>query len=159
MSRVTDHRALEGLTGIAAPDVSSPTRRLGRPARMGYQPALDGVRALSVIAVLLYHAGFTWMHGGFFGVEVFFVVSGFLITSLLLDEHEGSGRVALGQFWLRRARRLLPALVLVLVAVGVWAALWGSPLVRSDLRRDYPWALLYAANWGQIVGEIGRAHV
>ena len=119
---------------------------------MGYQPALDGVRALSVIAVLLYHAGFSWMHGGFFGVEVFFVVSGFLITSLLLDEHEGSGRVALSQFWLRRARRLLPALVLVLVAVGVWAALWGSALVRSDLRRDYPWALFYAANWGQIVG-------
>jgi peptidoglycan/LPS O-acetylase OafA/YrhL len=157
VSKVTSHRALEGLAtiggaGDGAGDGSPPARRVGRPPRMGYQPALDGVRALSVIAVLLYHAGFTWMHGGFFGVEVFFVVSGFLITSLLLDEHEGSGRVALGQFWLRRARRLLPALVLVLVAVGVWAALWGSALARSDLRRDYPWALLYAANWGQIVG-------
>jgi peptidoglycan/LPS O-acetylase OafA/YrhL len=119
---------------------------------MGYQPSLDGVRAVSVIAVLLYHAGFTWMHGGFFGVEVFFVVSGFLITSLLLDERERSGRVSLGQFWLRRARRLLPALVLVLVATGVYAALRGSSLMQSDVRRDLPWALGYAANWGQIVG-------
>lgn len=152
MSHVTQHRALEALSSLPG-EVSSPTRRLTRPpARMGYQPALDGVRALSVMAVLLYHAGFTWMHGGFFGVEVFFVVSGFLITSLLLDERERDGRVSLRQFWLRRARRLLPALLLVLVTVGVWAALWGSDLVRSDLRRDYPWALLYAANWGQIIG-------
>jgi peptidoglycan/LPS O-acetylase OafA/YrhL len=119
---------------------------------MGYQPSLDGVRAISVVAVLLYHAGFSWLHGGFLGVEVFFVVSGFLITSLLLDERERDGRVSLGQFWLRRARRLLPALVLVLVAVGVYAALWGSAQMQSDLRRDYPWSILYAANWGQIVG-------
>ena len=119
---------------------------------MGYQPSLDGVRAVSVIAVILYHAGFAWMHGGFFGVEVFFVVSGFLITALLLDERERSGGVSLRSFWLRRARRLLPALVLVLIAVGVYAALAGSDLVRSDVRRDLPWALGYAANWGQIVG-------
>ncbi len=119
---------------------------------MGYQPSLDGVRAISVVAVLLYHAGFSWMHGGFFGVEVFFVVSGFLITSLLLDERERSGRVSLGQFWLRRARRLLPALAMVLVATGVYASLWGSAQMQSDLRRDFPWAIFYAANWGQIVG-------
>ena len=60
---------------------------------MGYQPGLDGLRAVSVIAVLLYHAGFGWMHGGFLGVEVFFVVSGYLITSLLLEEKEGTGGV------------------------------------------------------------------
>lgn len=119
---------------------------------MGYQPSLDGVRAVSVIAVLFYHAGFSWMHGGFFGVEVFFVVSGFLITSLLIEEHDRHGRVDLGQFWLRRARRLLPALVMVLVATGVWAALFGTAQHRSDLRRDYPWSIFYAANWGQIAG-------
>jgi peptidoglycan/LPS O-acetylase OafA/YrhL len=151
VSDLTDHRALGGLSSFVG-DVPAPARRPHRGAAMGYQPALDGVRAVSVTAVLLYHAGFSWMHGGFFGVEVFFVVSGFLITSLLLDEQERSGRIALSQFWLRRARRLLPALVLVLLAVGVYAALDGSALMRSDLRRDYPWALLYAANWGQIVG-------
>ena len=66
---------------------------------MGYQPSLDGLRALSVGVVLLYHAGFSWMHGGFFGVEVFFVVSGYLITSLLLDESDRNGRVSFRQFW------------------------------------------------------------
>ena len=81
---------------------------------MGYQPGLDGLRAISVVAVIVYHAGFTWMSGGFFGVEVFFVVSGYLITALLLDERESYHRVSLEQFWLRRARRLLPALFAML---------------------------------------------
>src|SRR6188474_3134314 len=63
------------------------------PKRMGYQPSLDGLRALSVVVVLFYHGGFSWMPGGFFGVEVFFVVSGFLITSLLLEEHDRNGRI------------------------------------------------------------------
>jgi peptidoglycan/LPS O-acetylase OafA/YrhL len=89
---------------------------------MGYQPSLDGLRALSVAVVLLYHAGFSWMSGGFFGVEVFFVVSGFLITSLLLEEHDRRDGVILGRFWLRRIRRLLPALYAQLLSVAVWAA-------------------------------------
>jgi peptidoglycan/LPS O-acetylase OafA/YrhL len=121
---------------------------------MRYQPGLDGLRALSVIAVIFYHAGFGWSSGGFFGVEVFFVVSGYLITSLLIGEHAGSGTVSLRGFWGRRARRLLPALVAMMLAVGVWAAVWGSAQQQSDLRRDFPWAILYAANWGQIVGEV-----
>jgi len=120
---------------------------------MGYQPALDGVRALSVVAVILYHAGFSWMHGGFFGVEVFFVVSGFLITSLLIEERDRAGRVDLRQFWVRRWRRLLPALVAVLAAVSVWVVFWGSLEQRAQMRRDLPWALGYLANWGQIVSE------
>ena len=65
------------------------------PSAMGYQPALDGLRAVSVIAVILYHAGFGWMSGGFFGVEVFFVISGYLITVLLIEEHARSGGVSL----------------------------------------------------------------
>ncbi len=121
---------------------------------MGYQPALDGLRAISVVAVLLYHAGFSWMHGGFFGVEVFFVVSGFLITSLLLDERERSGRIDFGQFWLRRARRLFPALFAVIAAVAVWTALWGSAEQVSQVRRDIPWAVFYMGNWGQILGDV-----
>jgi peptidoglycan/LPS O-acetylase OafA/YrhL len=132
-----------------------PSGRGGRPrTSMGYQPGLDGIRAISVVAVICYHAGFSWMHGGFFGVEVFFVVSGFLITSLLLDERAGTGTVSLSQFWLRRARRLLPALVVLLAAVATWAALFGSPEQRWQLRRDLPWSILYAANWGQILGDI-----
>jgi peptidoglycan/LPS O-acetylase OafA/YrhL len=121
---------------------------------MGYQPSLDGLRALSVAVVLLYHAGFSWMRGGFFGVEVFFVVSGFLITSLLLDETERDGHVSFRQFWLRRARRLFPALYAVLLAVAVWAAVAGSPEQQSQLRRDIPWSILYVNNWGQILGNV-----
>jgi len=125
-----------------------------RPPPMGYQPALDGLRAVSVVGVILYHAGFTWMHGGFFGVEVFFVVSGFLITSLLIDEKESSGRTNLPQFWLRRARRLLPALAAVLVAVATWAAIAGTDEQLARLRRDFPWAIFYVGNWGQILGNV-----
>ena len=121
---------------------------------MGYQPALDGLRALSVIAVIFYHAGFSWMRGGFFGVEVFFVVSGFLITSLLLDERDRTGRTNLPQFWLRRARRLLPALFTVLAAVAVWSVFAATDEQQSHLRRDLPWAIFYGGNWGQIVGGV-----
>ena len=121
---------------------------------MGYQPALDGLRALSVIAVIFYHAGFAWMHGGFFGVEVFFVVSGFLITSLLLDERDQTSHTNLPQFWMRRARRLLPALFTVLAATAVWAVFAGTDEQQSQLRHDLPWATLYAGNWGQIIGEV-----
>ena len=127
---------------------------LRRVPSMGYQPALDGLRAVSVIAVILYHAGFSWMRGGFFGVEVFFVVSGFLITSLLVDEKERTGGTNLGSFWLRRARRLLPALFTVLAAVAVWALFAGTDAQQAQLRRDFPWAIFYAGNWGQILGDV-----
>ncbi len=121
---------------------------------MGYQPTLDGVRAVSVIAVILYHAGFTWMHGGFFGVEVFFVVSGFLITSLLIEERDVAGKVSLWHFWQRRWRRLLPALFTMLIAIGVWSVFWGSAEQHTQVRRDYPWGIFYLANWGQIFSKV-----
>jgi peptidoglycan/LPS O-acetylase OafA/YrhL len=119
----------------------------------GYQPSLDGLRAVSVIAVLLYHAGFDSFQGGFLGVEVFFVISGFLITSLLLEEREKYGRVSLRSFWARRAKRLLPALVAVIVATAAWAAVFGSAQQQSSLRRELPWSVLYVNNWGQILGD------
>ena len=121
---------------------------------MGYQRGLDGLRAVSVIAVILYHAGFGWMHGGFLGVEVFFVVSGYLITTLLIEEHERAGRIDLRAFWVRRIRRLFPALALVLVAVTLWALLAGSAEQASQVKRDLPWAVGYLANWGQIAGGV-----
>ena len=124
-----------------------------RVRTMGYQPGLDGLRAISVVAVILYHAGFGWMRGGFFGVEVFFVVSGFLITSLLLDEREKNQRVNLGQFWVRRARRLLPALFTMMLVVALWASMFGTAEQQSTLKRDLPWSIFYLGNWGQILGQ------
>src|SRR3982750_4226683 len=88
-----------------------------------YHPALDGVRALAVAAVLMFHGGVAALGGGFLGVDAFFVLSGFLITSLLLAEHRARGRIDLRAFWGRRARRLLPALLVVLgtvVLVSRW---------------------------------------
>ena len=85
--------------------------------RLGYRPAYDGIRALAVLAVFLDH-GRTRLHGGFVGVDVFFVLSGFLITTLLVEESAVAGRVDLRSFYGRRVRRLLPALVVALVLVG-----------------------------------------
>lgn len=134
--------------------ISSRSSRDKGVPRMGYQPSLDGIRAMSVIAVILYHAGFSWMHGGFFGVEVFFVVSGFLITSLLIEERDTTRGVALKAFWQRRFRRLLPALAAVLVVIGVWAVFWGTAEQHTQLRHDYPWGIFYLANWGQIFSKV-----
>lgn len=147
-----EHRALDRLADLESRWLSDPRPARRKPLSMGYQPGLDGLRAISVIAVIFYHAGFGWMHGGFLGVEVFFVVSGYLITSLLLQEQETTGTIRLSQFWLRRARRLLPALFAVLIAIGVWMALFGSAQQQSDLHRDYLPGIFYFANWGQIVG-------
>jgi len=118
-------------------------------SRMRYIPGLDGLRALSVTAVLLYHADISWMPGGFLGVDVFFVISGYLITSLLLAEHRNRGGVRLGQFYLRRARRLLPALFLVLACVSLFSVIFLPDEVRS-LRGDVYAALGYSTNWWQI---------
>jgi peptidoglycan/LPS O-acetylase OafA/YrhL len=155
MTATVDTPALRRLDTLER-TVRSRPRGPSRPSTpsMGYQPGLDGLRAISVIAVICYHAGFAWMHGGFFGVEVFFVVSGFLITSLLIEERERSGRVALRQFWYRRARRLLPALGAVLLTVSTWAAVFGSDEQLSQMRRDLPWSIFYVANWGQILGDV-----
>ena len=116
---------------------------------MGYRPELDGLRALSVIAVIAYHADLAWIPGGFLGVEVFFVVSGFLITTLMLEERAKTGSVSLRGFWLRRARRLLPALFVMLTAVAVAVATFAT-LHAPDFRRDVVPSLLYVSNWWQI---------
>ncbi len=116
---------------------------------MGYQPALDGLRALSVIAVIAYHARLVWIPGGFIGVEVFFVVSGYLITTLLIEERLRSGSVSLKQFWIRRARRLLPALFAMLCASAIAVAFF-APEFAPSLRRDVLAAVFYVSNWWQI---------
>ena len=119
--------------------------------RLGYRPALDGVRAVSVVAVVLYHANLSWIPGGFLGVEVFFVVSGFLITALLLGEHDQTGSIDLRQFWLRRARRLLPALFSMLLVVLVVSSFVHTDSA-ADFRRDVLPSVFYFSNWWQIHG-------
>jgi peptidoglycan/LPS O-acetylase OafA/YrhL len=122
--------------------------------RVGYVPALDGVRALAVIGVVATHAGFEPLRAGGFGVYVFFVLSGYLITHLLLTEAESTGRVALGHFYARRALRLLPALALLLVASAVWAVADGGPAAERTLR-GIPFVALYVGNWVQAFSPIG----
>ena len=121
---------------------------MSRPqdSRLPYLPGIDALRAIAVLAVFLYHAGVNWMPGGFLGVDVFFVISGYLITSLLLSERRSTGKVRLGQFWLRRARRLLPA-VGVLIAVTMIVAAIVEPDRLTALRGDAISSLAYVANW------------
>lgn len=118
----------------------------GHSARLPYLPALDGLRALAVIAVLIYHAGLRWLPGGFLGVEIFFTISGYLITSLLLSEWRETGRIVLKHFWLRRARRLLPALFAVIILVLAYAVLF-LPDEVAGLRGDAAAAFGYSTNW------------
>jgi len=135
----------------AEPETAAAPRRAPYPApKFEYQPALDGLRALSVLGVLLYHAGVSWAPGGFLGVDAFFVLSGFLITSLLVDEWRKRGRIDFRAFWARRARRLLPALVLVVIAVGAYALFAARPDELERIRGDTFGSLLYVANWRQL---------
>jgi peptidoglycan/LPS O-acetylase OafA/YrhL len=132
-----------GATGRHA----APARPL---VRMHYMPGLDGVRALAVTAVLFYHAEtLHWMPGGFLGVDVFFVLSGYLITSLLFAEYRNQTHIGFAQFYLRRARRLLPALFLLLGVVSLFAVVF-LPDEITKLRGDVVAALTYSTNWWQI---------
>ena len=119
---------------------------LDRRASSGYLPALDGLRGLAVILVFCFHAGLGWARGGFLGVSIFFTLSGFLITRLLLDEGVRDKAIDLGRFWTRRVRRLLPAaLVTVLFVLVLGASVLGTS--SSTLRADAFAALGYVANW------------
>src|SRR5437763_4034899 len=117
-----------------------------------YMPGLDGLRALAVLAVIAYHLNLGWAPGGLLGVGVFFTLSGYLITDLLLTQVAGGG-IRLGNFWLRRARRLLPGLFVMLIVVSVWVAV-GHPSLLADLRGQVGAAILYVSNWWQIVQHV-----
>lgn len=112
-----------------------------------YRPDIDGLRALSVVFVVLFHAGVTSFRGGFVGVDVFFVISGFLITGMLVDEVQRSGRVDLAEFYARRARRLLPLAILVVLFTLLAGYALLPPIDRTELFADARSAAMYFANW------------
>ncbi len=125
---------------------------LDRASSLPYRPELDGVRAIAVIVVLLFHAGISWFSGGYVGVSLFFTLSGFLITRLLIAELERTDRVRLGHFWMRRVRRLLPAslLCLALVFIASWTGLLPA---GEHLRRDGWAATFQVFNWVQLTSD------
>ena len=122
-------------------------------AKLGYQPSLDGVRALAVGVVMGTHTDLPgFKRGGGFGVDVFFVLSGFLITTLLLEERAETGRISLGSFYVRRALRLFPALLAVLAAVAFYAYAFADPQLRDDLLAEAAYAITYTTNFGWLHG-------
>ena len=139
---------------LAAPSrVAAPNRTAPEPPpRLGYRPALDGIRALAVVAGFAYHAKLGWARAGFLGVDVFFVLSGYLITALLLTERRREGHIDLLRFWGRRARRLLPAVLVLLAAMAVAVPLL-APEQAYRLRGDLGAALGYVFNWRLIFAE------
>ena len=141
-------------TTAVVPNATQDSVRQHEPigVRLPYLPGLDGLRALAVSAVLLYHAQPHWLPGGFLGVDVFFVISGYLIASLLLAEWRQRGRIDLKAFWLGRARRLLPALYLLLVVTLAFAVMF-LPNEVARLRADAIAAFGYVSNWYLVFGH------
>jgi len=133
----------------SAPSSGTPAWGTRRGPIVPYVPGLDGLRALAVLAVVVYHANREWLGGGFLGVEVFFVISGYLITLLLIAERERTGKVSLSKFWLRRAKRLLPALFTLLIGITVYSALFDKDRLGM-LRGDVVAGFFYVSNWFQV---------
>ncbi|MDQ1508319.1 MAG: hypothetical protein QOG50_163 [Actinomycetota bacterium] len=127
----------------------------GSTPRFGYHAALDGLRAVAVLSVIAYHFDYSWAKGGFLGVDTFFVLSGFLITTLLVLEFRRASTIRFAAFWARRARRLLPALLLVLVFVASYSHLAVVPWERNGVRDDMFASLFYVANWRFIFDQQG----
>ena len=136
--------------GVCSPaaDHQTPARPKSR-----YIPALDGLRTLAVVAVVLYHLNLTWAQGGLLGVTIFFVLSGYLITRLLLNEVAKTGRIDLKSFWIRRIRRLFPAVVTVVVVTCALCTIFNHVML-TKMRPDILPSLLFFNNWWQIAQDI-----
>jgi peptidoglycan/LPS O-acetylase OafA/YrhL len=117
-----------------------------------YIPAIDGLRAIAVIAVMLYHLGVSWIPGGFLGVDLFFVISGYVITRLLLDSIQERGGLDLRDFYLARIRRLLPPLVFMIVTTSIFVGLWAPDTTKKFLT-DAPFSLTGAMNWWLVFNQ------
>jgi peptidoglycan/LPS O-acetylase OafA/YrhL len=142
------------MSTIAPPRVEQVPEHSAHISTVPYLPGLDGMRAIAVVAVMVYHANSSWLPGGFLGVEMFFVISGYLITLLLISERERTYRISLRHFWLRRARRLLPALFTMMLLVTAWTAVFRSESLGA-LRGDVVAGFFYVSNWYQIWVGLG----
>ena len=136
-----------GRAGADGPRPQGGTTTGGAVGDGNYVPALDGIRAIAVLGVLLFHFGVTWLAGGLLGVDVFFVLSGFLITALLLQEKSSTGTLNFGRFYARRAKRLLPALLLMILLVAVYAGWYAEPDTLPSIRSDVLSTVGYFSNW------------
>lgn len=105
-----------------------------KPINPRYMPGLDGVRAVAVIAIIIYHLNPQWLSGGFLGVDTFFVISGYLITSLLLTEYHNTGKIELMSFWLRRVKRLIPAVLFLVMGVIVLSLIFMPTEIQKCVR-------------------------
>lgn len=130
------------------------SRRAPGPPAAGRLLAVDGLRGISVVAIMCFHFGFG-LPGGFLALDLFFVISGFVITRLLLIERERTGTIKWVRFWIRRGRRLLPAVVVVLVAVQLWLRAGAPPELRSTTNAQTIAALTYVSNWYAIGADVG----
>src|SRR4051812_23487497 len=126
--------------------------------RPGFRSDVEGMRAVAVGLVIAYHAGWSVVSGGFVGVDVFFVLSGFLITGLLSDELCRTGKIDFLRFYARRVRRLLPVSAVVLASTAIVFAVVISPLDRSSLFGDVTSAAMYVANWHFAHGQLDYLH-
>ena len=117
---------------------------------MSYRPYLDGLRGVAVLLVFVFHAARSGLPGGFIGVDIFFVLSGYLITSILLTQYRRTGGIRVGEFYARRVRRLLPAVVLLVVVVVIREAIWGDVLAAGERLKDALATLFYVENWNLI---------
>ncbi len=142
------HSSHTGSPATQTSQEEKPKRKKGR-----YIPALDGLRAVAVLGVIAYHMGLNWAPGGLLGVTVFFVLSGYLITSLLLIEWDSTGTIDLPQFWLRRVRRLFPAIAFVIIGVAVLTTIFDHSLL-TKLREDMWAALCWVTNWWYILRDV-----
>ncbi|EGQ3504339.1 acetyltransferase [Staphylococcus pseudintermedius] len=124
-----------------------------KPINPRYMPGLDGVRAVAVIAIIIYHLNPQWLSGGFLGVDTFFVISGYLITSLLLTEYHYTGKIELMSFWLRRVKRLIPAVLFLVMGVIVLSLIF-MPTEIQKVRADSIAAIFYVSNWWYIMQNV-----
>lgn len=144
----TEHVVERSLQQPQTSGAGSETRRRSR-----YIPALDGIRTLAVVAVVFYHLNFSWAQGGFLGVTIFFVLSGYLITRLLIAEFEQSDRIDLKSFWVRRVRRLVPATITLIIVVALLCTLFNHVML-TKMRPDILPSLFFFNNWWQIAQNV-----